>query len=252
MRRKYMRDDVLAVVNGMKITEQDLQNSIRKFPPERQQYFKTEKGKQQLLDELISFELVYDYAKDEHMEDDKNYLARIEAAKKQILTQVAVGKIIKVAKVTDDEVKDYYNANRNMYKNPESITAKHILLDSLEKANKVLEKIKNGLPFEDAAVKYSLCPSKKQGGNLGKFTRGQMVPEFENAAFQLDIGVVSQPVKTQFGYHLIKVEKKEGPSVKTFDEVKGAIKNGLLQERQIFKYNQFTNELKNKYKVEIK
>lgn len=247
-----MQNDVLAIVNGVEIIEDDLQNTIKRFPAERQQYLNTENGRKQLLNEIISFELIYNYAKDEQMEKNKGYLAKLEAAKKEILTQEAVAKIMEDVKVTDDEVKDYYNANRSMYKNPESITAKHILLDSIEKANKVLEEIKDGLSFEDAAKKYSSCPSKAQGGSLGRFTRGQMVPEFENAAFQLEIGIISEPVKTQFGYHLIRVEEKEEASIKTFDEVKDAIKRGLLQERQAFKYDQFTKNLKNKYKVEIK
>ncbi|MEY7999418.1 peptidylprolyl isomerase [Clostridium sp. Mt-5] len=247
-----MQNDVLAIVNGVEIIEDDLQNTIKRFPAERQQYLNTENGRKQLLNEIISFELIYNYAKDEQMEKNKSYLAKLEAAKKEILTQEAVAKIMEDVKVTDDEVKDYYNANRSMYKNPESITAKHILLDSIEKANKVLEEIKDGLSFEDAAKKYSSCPSKAQGGSLGRFTRGQMVPEFENAAFQLEIGIISEPVKTQFGYHLIRVEEKEEASIKTFDEVKDAIKRGLLQERQAFKYDQFTKNLKNKYKVEIK
>lgn len=247
-----MQNDVLAIVNGVEIIEDDLQNTIKRFPAERQQYLNTENGRKQLLNEIISFELIYNYAKDEQMEKNKGYLAKLEAAKKEILTQEAVATIMEDVKVTDDEVKDYYNANRSMYKNPESITAKHILLDSIEKANKVLEEIKDGLSFEDAAKKYSSCPSKAQGGSLGRFTRGQMVPEFENAAFQLEIGIISEPVKTQFGYHLIKVEEKEEASIKTFDEVKDAIKRGLLQERQAFKYDQFTKNLKNKYKVEIK
>ncbi len=252
LRRKYMQNNVLAVVNGMEITEQDLQNTIRRFPAERQRYLETENGRKQLLNEIISFELIYNYAKDEHMESSESYLAKLEAVKKEMMTQVAVDKILEDVKVTDKEVEDYYKANRNMYKNPENITARHILVDSLEKANEVLEKVKTGLSFEDAAKKYSSCPSKAQGGNLGKFTRGQMVPEFENTAFQLEIGVVSQPVKTQFGYHLIKVENKEEASIKTFDEVKDAIRRGLLQERQAFKYSQFTEGLKSKYEVELK
>ncbi|WP_373845719.1 peptidylprolyl isomerase, partial [Clostridium sp.] len=146
----------------------------------------------------------------------------------------------------------YYEANKNMYKTPEMVNAKHILVDNLEKANEVSKYISEGMSFEEAAQKYSNCPSKAQGGNLGKFSRGQMVPEFEKAAFNLDIGVISEPVKTQFGYHLIKVEEKIEPDLKSFDEVKDAIKRGLLQERQAYMYSKLDSELRNKYKVEIK
>ena len=154
--------------------------------------------------------------------------------------------------VTDQEVKDYYTANKEMFKTEESESAKHILVDTLEKAEEVSEKIKNGMSFEEAANEYSSCPSKEQGGNLGSFTRGRMVPEFEEAAFKLGVGVVSEPVKTQFGYHLIKVYDKKESAARPLEEVAPMIKSQLLQERQSFKYMQFTEGLKDKYKVEIK
>ncbi|MFL0195644.1 peptidylprolyl isomerase [Clostridium sp. WILCCON 0269] len=247
-----MQNDVLAIVNNAEITENDMQNVIKRFPAERQQYFNTDNGKKQLLDEIISFELFYNYGKDIELEKDKDYIAKLELAKKELLIQETISKIMESVKVTDKEVEDYYTANKSMYKNPENVTAKHILIDSFEKADEISKEIEEGLSFEDAAKKYSSCPSKAQGGNLGKFTRGQMVPEFETAAFQLEIGILSKPVKTQFGYHLIKVEDKEADAIKDFDEVKDAIKDGLLQERRTFKYSEFINDLKNKYPVEIK
>jgi len=85
------------------------------------------------------------------------------------------------------------------------ITASHILVDKHSQALKILEELKNGAKFEDLAKKYSNCPSGKRGGNLGPFSLGQMVKPFENAAFGLDIGkTTKEPVKTQFGYHIIK------------------------------------------------
>lgn len=247
-----MNNNVLAIVNGTEIRESELEATIKRFPAERQGYLNSENGRKQLLNEIISFELVYNYAKDSGLENDQEYLIKLEMAKKEILTQTAIGKIMEEVNVTDKEVEEYYNANKEMYKNPEMVSAKHILVDSIEKATEVSEKIKQGLSFEDAAKEYSSCPSNAQGGNLGRFSRGQMVPEFEEAAFIMEIGVVSEPVKTQFGYHLIKVEEKVQSSTKSFDEVKDSIRSGLLQERQAFKYSQFNNELRNKYKVEIK
>ncbi|MGV2643757.1 peptidylprolyl isomerase, partial [Clostridium perfringens] len=100
-----------------------------------------------------------------------------------------------------------------------------------------------------AAVKYSTCPSKEQGGNLGAFGRGMMDPEFEEAAFNLEIGVVSDSVQTQFGYHLIKVEEKNEGKEMLFDEVKDQIVNTLLQEMQQRKYLDVVKELEKKYVV---
>ncbi|MBT6995186.1 peptidylprolyl isomerase [Candidatus Woesearchaeota archaeon] len=84
------------------------------------------------------------------------------------------------------------------------ITASHILIKSQEKAIEIKNKLNSGKSFEELAKENSLCPSKKRGGNLGTFSRGQMVREFENAAFKLKKGEISEPVKTQFGWHIIK------------------------------------------------
>lgn len=84
-----------------------------------------------------------------------------------------------------------------------NVSAKHILVQQSYEMDDVLKKLNEGVSFEDLAAKFSLCPSGKKGGDLGSFSRGQMVPEFEEAAFGLDVGGVSAPVKTQFGFHLI-------------------------------------------------
>lgn len=88
------------------------------------------------------------------------------------------------------------------------VRASHILVPSEKLANKIMKKINAGKDFAQLAKKYSECPSGNNGGDLGFFSRGKMVPEFENAAFTMEIGQVSTPVKTQFGYHLIKVTAK--------------------------------------------
>ncbi len=87
----------------------------------------------------------------------------------------------------------------------DEISAKHILVDSLEAANHLLKKLEEGASFEELATEYSTCPSGKRGGDLGSFGKGMMVKEFEDAAFALEVGEITKtPVKTQFGYHLIK------------------------------------------------
>ncbi|MBP2034203.1 peptidyl-prolyl cis-trans isomerase C [Clostridium algifaecis] len=247
-----MKDNVLAIVNGNEIKESDIQQAINRFPQDKRNQLNTEHGKKHLLDEMVFFELAYSYAKDMNLEKDEEYLKILESAKKEILTQTAISKVMKQVSVADEEVQDYYKANKDMYKKPEKVSAKHILVDSEEKANKISKEISDGMSFEDAAKKYSSCPSKAQGGDLGEFSRGQMVPEFEEVAFKLNVGIISKPVKTQFGYHLIKVEEKVEPSIASYDEVKDSIKMGLLQERQAYEYSKFDKELRSKYKVEMK
>ena len=247
-----MENKVVAVVNGQEITEQDLELTLMRFPKERQGFLSTEEGKKQLLDQMVSFELLYLDAKTSGLENDENYLMQVEMAKKEILIQTSISKIMSDVTVTDSELEEYYKANQQMFTNQPTVTAKHILVDTLEKATDIKTEIVNGKAFEEAAVEHSTCPSNAQGGSLGSFTRGQMVPEFEDAAFGLEIGVVSEPVQTQFGYHLIKIEDKIESSVKPFSEVKDMIKERVLQEKQALKYTNFVNELKEKNQVEIK
>jgi len=247
-----MENKVIAIVNGTEITEQSLKEIAMRYPADRQRYLLSEAGKKQLLEQVISFELIGNYAVDNGMENDAEYQALLQRAKKEIITQVAINKILSEVTLTEEEVKKYYEANQDMFKAEESVRAKHILVDSLEKAEEVKGAIEAGMTFEEAASLYSTCPSKAQGGDLGSFTRGRMVPEFEKAAFELEVGVISEPVQTQFGYHFIKVEEKQAGSIRPFEEVKNTITNELLSERQNFKYMQFVDELKKKYTVEVK
>lgn len=247
-----MENKVLAVVNGKEMKEKDIDAAIARFPKERQQYLSSDEGRKQLLDQIIAFELIYVDSVKNGLENDEEYKEQLETMKREMLTQLGIKKILDTVKVSDEEVKAYYEANKNVFKSQGSVSAKHILVASEDKALEVKKEIEAGKTFEAAAKEYSSCPSKEQGGNLGKFTRGQMVPEFEEAAFTQEIGVVGEPVKTQFGYHLIKVEEKTTEEVKDFEEVKASITQRLLQERQNMKYMQYTEELIKKYDVDIK
>lgn len=246
-----MENKILASVNGIQISEQDLEIAMTRFPQENQQYFRTEQGKKQLLDQMVSFELVYNYAKEANLEDSDEFKYQLELMKKDLLIQAGVKKILDTVSVNDNDVKDFYDNNREMFKTEETVSAKHILVDSEEKAKEVIEKINSGTSFEDAAKEFSNCPSSEQGGNLGEFGRGRMVPEFEKAAFELSVGEISEPVQTQFGYHIIKVENKLQADDRPYDEVKAMIAANLLHEKQNRAYTNFVNDLKEDYKVEL-
>lgn len=247
-----MENKVLAKVNGVEITERDVQVTVSRFPKERQSSLATEQGKKQVLEQLIAFELYYNHGKDSGIEQSQQYIEAVEMAKREVLTQMTIDKALSEVEVTDKDVEEFYEANKRMFMTGETIEARHILVDSEELAKEVIEKIKGGMSFADAAAEYSTCPSKAEGGNLGRFGKGQMVPEFEEAAFGLELGVVSEPVKTQFGYHIIEVQSKQEAAVESFDKLKDMIKSNLLQEKQNIKYVNTVNELKDKYSVEMK
>jgi peptidyl-prolyl cis-trans isomerase C len=245
-----MESKILAVVNGKKISEIELERIIERFPQEKKDYFRTEEGNKQLLEQLIAVELVYNYAKDTEMEKNEAYLTEVEDAKKDILNALVINSLFSQVDVTDQDALEYYSENSETFGGEETVSASHILVDSYEKAADIKAKIDAGLAFEEAALEYSNCPSKSSGGNLGSFTRGRMVPEFESAAFSLPIGVLSDPVQTNFGFHLIVVNEKTSNKAKSYDEVKDAIKKNLLREKQTKKYTDLVEELNGKYDVQ--
>ena len=133
--------------------------------------------------------------------------------------------------ITDDQIKQYYSAHTKEFEHAESVRARHILVDDANVAAEVLKKIKEGKDFAGLAKEYSKDTTAANGGDLGYFERGRMIPEFESAAFALNPGEVSNIVKTQFGYHVIKVEDKKPPYTESFEEAKGKIKDRLAAEQ---------------------
>lgn len=247
-----MENKVLAIVNGNELTEKDIQRSLVRFPKETQEYYKTEEGKKQFLDQIINFELIYNYALDNDMKKDPEYIEQLEFIEKDILTQIGVKNLMADVDITEAEIQQYYESNSEMFKGEETASAKHILVDTLEQMEEIKSEIDKGMAFEEAAKKYSKCPSSAQGGNLGSFTRGRMVPEFEKAAFELEIGEISEPVKTQFGYHLIQLDEKSSQELKSLEESRQMIVKNILNQKQNEKYVSAVTELKNKYTVELK
>lgn len=245
-----MENKVLAVISGNEITENDLNAIIMRYPEDKRGIFNSEMGKKQLLEQMISFELMYKLGSEMNIDKTDEYKTSLAQVEKDLLTQMTINKVLSEVTITDEEAEKYYNENKAEFEQPATVSAKHILVDNEELCSEVKEKIENGeLSFEEAAKQYSSCPSKDQGGDLGVFGRGMMVPEFEEAAFELELEKVSQPVQTQFGYHLIKVNAKNEPVTSKFEEVKTQIIQRLVQERQEKKYLDVMKELEAKYDV---
>jgi len=247
-----MENKVLAIVNGNEITEKDLERSLLRFPQETQEYYKTEEGKKQFLDQMINFELIYSYALNNDMKKDPDYIEQMQAIEKDLLIQIGVKNIMAGVDMTEEEIQSYYESNSSMFKTPETVSAKHILVDTLDQMQEVKKEITDGMSFEEAAKKYSKCPSAAQGGSLGSFTRGRMVPEFETVAFELKLHEVSEPVKTQFGYHLIQLDEKNLEEMKSLEESRHMIVKNLLHQKQNENYINAITKLKGEYAVEIK
>jgi peptidyl-prolyl cis-trans isomerase C len=186
--------------------------------------------------------------------------------REQILVRKLVDeKTADVAAPTAVEVAAFYEENSDSFKTPENVTASHILIsfdeedtDETKKEKKArLQKIQTNLAtgeatFEELATEHSDCPSSERGGELGTFERGQMVPEFEEAAFALDIGGISQIVETQFGYHLIKVTDHQQDGMRSLAEVKTQLENYLTSQKKQEALIAYIDELKADADIEYK
>ncbi|WP_139905961.1 peptidylprolyl isomerase [Clostridium thermarum] len=243
---------ILAVVEGVEITERDLYNTFVRMPKERQQAFSTEEGKKQLLDQIVTFELVNKDALKNGLDKDPVFVMQLENIKRELLTQYAIHKVLSQTVVTDEEAGKFYKDNMSLFLQQDGVSARHILVSELDQANEILSKLKNGMDFAEAAATYSTCPSKERGGELGFFTKGRMVPEFEEAAFGLEVGEISEPVKTQFGYHIIQVMEKKPACLKSLEEAKPEIIERLKNQKQNQIYGAYVESLKKKYTVEYK
>lgn len=238
-------DTVVATVNGQPITESDLRfaenelgGEIANLPPEVK--------RRALAEYLIDNELFAKAAEEAKISATPEYEQQMRYLKRRVLRELYFDKTLK-GKIGEDEAKKVYTEKIAQLKPEEEIEARHILVDSEEKAKELHAKIVAGADFAQLAKENSTdTGSKDQGGVLGYFGHGQMVPEFEAAAFKLEKGQVSEPVHTNFGWHIIKVDdrrKKEPPS---FAAVKDTILNSLV----VRKAQDTATELRSKAQVE--
>lgn len=243
-----MENEVLAVIAGEEITQKEFDAFLQSVPQDRQAYISNPQFRQQCLEQLIALRLFAQFGKEQELDQTEGYKKIVENAKRDILAQMAMTEMLEKVTVSDEEAKEYYEANKQQFSRGETVNAKHILTDAEDKCTSILDSIVSGeKTFEEAAKEFSTCPSNEKGGDLGEFTRGQMVKEFDEAAFEAEVGHVVGPVKTQFGYHLIKVEEKKPAAEMSFDEVKENIKVNLTQQKQNKICSEKVEELKKKY-----
>lgn len=247
-----MDSKVLAVVDGAEITESALERIIEKYPVEKRIYFETDQGKQQLLEQKVAFSVFGKYAREKGIDKSEQFVAKLNDIIDQMLTQTVMSELFESVSADESEAKIFYDENPDKFVLEETVSAKHILVETEEEASEIREKIEQGeIAFEEAAEKYSQCPSKERGGSLGYFKHGMMVKEFDETAFSQPVGQMSQPVKTQFGWHLIVTEDITEPGHLEFDEVKDKLVKQLLEQKQQEAYEKMYSSLKEKYSVEI-
>lgn len=245
-----MDNNILAKVGSVEITRNDLLNVMRSIPQNQVAQFNSEEGRKNLLNELIGRELFYLDGVKNNLENDAEFKKWLEETKHTLLQQYSIQQFLNKVSISDDEISAYYDKNKSAFMAEEQVKASHILVKEEEKAKEIADEIKAGKSFADAAKDHSDCPSKANGGDLGLFGKGKMVPEFEKVAFALEIGELSHIVKTQFGYHLIMVTDKVEAKQKSLEEVKEQVRQYLVRQQQNVAYAAEVEKLKKEYPIE--
>lgn len=238
-------------MDGFEVTQANVDSFLQQMGQDGIQ-FNNEEGKKQIATELMNQHLLYLDAIENGLEEDEAFQKELALAKEQILRQYSMQKLLSEIEVSDDEAKAYFDENKDAFKKLYRYQASHILVEDEDKAKELKNKLDQGESFETIAREYSTCPSKENGGDLGMFTSGQMVAEFDTALETMENDEISDPVKTEFGYHIIHLKNKDLARNDDFASNVNNIKGMLTSMKQQELYLQKTNELQEKYKVEKK
>jgi peptidyl-prolyl cis-trans isomerase C len=221
---------VLAKVNGKEITDEDVRIATEDIGPNLPAQLEGKARDAYVLDYLIDGVLVAQKAEAEKLDKDPDFPKKLAYYREKLLMESVLGKLAKDA-ATDDAMKKTYDEAAAAQKPETEVHARHILVATEDDAQAALKRLKAGEDFAKVAKDVSKDPGS-EGGDLGWFTKDRMVPEFADAAFKLEPGQLSQPVKSKFGWHIIKVEDKRQKSFPPFDEVKEQVARYVVQKAQ--------------------
>ena len=243
----------VAEVNGSVITTADFKKEVETLPPYLRPMTETPEGKKELLDTMIIREIIMQQAQKDGLDKSQAVTDKLEELKKRVVVEAFLKKKIEdQANISDADLQKFYDQNKDKFNSGDQVRASHILVKSENEAQDILGQIKKGANFEALAKKNSVDSAGAKGGDLGWFGKGSMIPEFEKVVFSLKEGELSGVVKTQFGYHIIKLTGKRPAGNRSFAEAKEQIKAKLLPEKQQATFLKLKDELKKGAKYSIK
>lgn len=243
-------DKVIVQISNRAITLKDFNSRISKMPP----YYRNiiEKNKRRYLDDMIMENVFYEEAARKGLANDKEVKDLLNEAKRKILiTKFIKNEVESNVKVSEEEMRNFYEEHQDDFKTPELWRASHILVANEKEANDLLAEITGGASFEELARKHSIDATSSRGGDIGFFRQGQLVPDFEKACLKLEVGKVSEVVHTQFGYHIIKLTDKKMPYPESYEKVRRSIELELKRKKQGELFDHLLDQLKGKYSVHI-
>src|SRR6478752_7601128 len=221
---------VLAKVNGSEIRQSDLTLAEEELGPSLEKMDPASK-KENVLAFLIDMKIVSKAAEDKKVDNSDEFKKRLAFARTRLLMDQLLANEGKAA-TTDEAMKKVYEDAAKQIAGEQEVHARHILVETEDEAKAIAEDLKKGADFAELAKKKSKDPGASDGGDLGFFTKEQMVPEFSTVAFALEPGKISDPVKSQFGWHIIKVEEKRARKAPDFEQVKGQIETYVTRKAQ--------------------
>ncbi len=221
---------VLAKVNGVAITDEDLKLAAEDLGPAVPKQLQGKARDAYILDYLIDGQLVAQKAVSDKLDQTADFPKKLAYYREKLLMEALLTQTAKGA-VSDEAMKKVYEDAKKDFKPQDEIHARHILVATKEEADAALKRVKGGEDFAKVAKEVSKDPGS-EGGDLGWFTKDRMIPEFAEAAFKLQVGQISDPVKTQFGWHIIKIEGKRQTSFPPFDQVKEQLSRYVVQKAQ--------------------
>lgn len=240
----------LARVNDEIITLEEFNERIERLPQHYRDIIKGQKEK--FLDDIIMENLLYKEALKSGVSKDaevQEFLA--EARKKIIVASLIKKRVEDKVSVTEEEITKYYDEHSEEFMLPERWRASHILVDTADEAKHIKKMLDEGALFDKLAREKSKDATSLRGGDVGYFSKGQFLPEFENEVFKLKVGGISDVVKTRFGYHIITLTDRKDPEVQDLSSVKGLIKKELEREQKKMLLEELVNDLKNNASITI-
>jgi len=224
-------DPVIARANGVDIRQSDLALANEEIGGNVPAQMTPEQKREYLITYLTDVIVLAQAAEQQHLGDKPEVQRQVAFERNKVLMEALLRNAGKAA-LTDDAMHKVYDEAVKKMTNEEEVHARHILVASEDEAKAIEAQLKGGADFAALAKEKSKDPGAANGGDLGYFTKDQMVPEFAEAAFKLDKGQISDPVHTQFGWHIIKVEDKRTKPTPTFDQVKGQVENFVAHRAQ--------------------
>ncbi|WP_018699069.1 peptidylprolyl isomerase [Amorphus coralli] len=223
------QDDVVVRVGDATITNADVSRATDMLGPRLTQV-PEEQRREVVIQALIDLQVMANAARAAGIDESADFKAELSFLESQALRDIYFEQEIE-GSVGEDEVRARYEEEIAKLDPQEEIQARHILVETAEEADELIDELDNGADFAELAQQHSTGPSGPKGGDLGYFSKGQMVPEFEAAAFALEPGAYTEePVKTQFGFHIIKVEDKREQQPPAFADVEEQLREAMVRE----------------------